>query len=64
MGARGLGGSSGPRVPAVLARRRMTLVNLWQTCDLSLRDRSLVTIAAPAAMGGDDQLDLVRAPRV
>jgi len=42
----------------------MTLVNLWQTCDLSLRDRSLVTIAAPAAMGGDDQLDLVRAPRV
>ena len=31
--------------------------NLWQARDLTLRDRSLVTIAALAAMGDDDQLD-------
>jgi 4-carboxymuconolactone decarboxylase len=31
--------------------------NLWRRSDLSLRDRSLVTIAALAAMGADDQLD-------
>jgi 4-carboxymuconolactone decarboxylase len=31
--------------------------NLWQAHDLTLRDRSLVTIAALAAMGDDDQLD-------
>jgi 4-carboxymuconolactone decarboxylase len=31
---------------------------LWLRSDLSLRDRSLVTIAALAAMGDDDQLDL------
>jgi len=31
--------------------------NLWRRSDLSLRDRSLVTIAALAAMGDDDQLD-------
>jgi 4-carboxymuconolactone decarboxylase len=31
--------------------------DLWQRSDLTLRDRSLVTIAALAAMG-DDQLDL------
>jgi 4-carboxymuconolactone decarboxylase len=30
---------------------------LWRRSDLSLRDRSLVTIAALAAMGDDDQLD-------
>jgi 4-carboxymuconolactone decarboxylase len=30
---------------------------LWRRSDLSLRDRSLVTIAALAAMGADDQLD-------
>jgi 4-carboxymuconolactone decarboxylase len=31
--------------------------NLWQARDLTLRDRSVVTIAALAAMGDDDQLD-------
>jgi len=31
--------------------------DLWQRSDLALRDRSLVTIAAVAAMGDDDQLD-------
>jgi len=31
--------------------------DLWQRSDLTLRDRSLVTIAAVAAMGDDDQLD-------
>ena len=30
--------------------------NLWRRPDLTLRDRSLVTIAALAAMGDDDQL--------
>ena len=30
---------------------------LWRRSDLTLRDRSLVTIAALAAMGDDDQLD-------
>lgn len=32
--------------------------DLWRRPDLSLRDRSLVTISALAAMGDDDQLDL------
>ena len=32
--------------------------DLWRRSDLSVRDRSLVTIAALAAMGDDDQLDL------
>jgi 4-carboxymuconolactone decarboxylase len=32
--------------------------NLWRQSDLTLRDRSLITIAALAAMGDDDQLDL------
>jgi 4-carboxymuconolactone decarboxylase len=31
--------------------------DLWRRSDLSLRDRSLVTIAALAATGADDQLD-------
>ena len=31
--------------------------NLWRRSDLTLRDRSLITIAALAAMGDDDQLD-------
>jgi 4-carboxymuconolactone decarboxylase len=31
--------------------------NLWRRSDLTLRDRCLVTIAALAAMGDDDQLD-------
>jgi Glycosyl hydrolase family 1/Carboxymuconolactone decarboxylase family len=31
--------------------------NLWRRSDLASRDRSLVTIAALAAMGDDDQLD-------
>jgi len=31
--------------------------DLWRRSDLSLRDRSLVTITALAAMGADDQLD-------
>jgi 4-carboxymuconolactone decarboxylase len=32
--------------------------DLWRRADLSVRDRSLVTIAALAAMGDDDQLDM------
>ncbi len=32
--------------------------DLWRRPDLTLRDRSLVTIAALAAMGDDDQLDV------
>ena len=32
--------------------------DLWRRSDFSLRDRSLVTIAALAAMGDDDQLDV------
>jgi 4-carboxymuconolactone decarboxylase len=32
--------------------------DLWRRSDLSVRDRNLVTIAALAAMGDDDQLDL------
>jgi 4-carboxymuconolactone decarboxylase len=32
--------------------------DLWRRSDLSLRDRSLVTVAALAAMGDDDQLDV------
>ena len=32
--------------------------DLWRRSDLSLRDRSLVTIAALAGMGDDDQLDV------
>ena len=32
--------------------------DLWRRPDLSVRDRSLVTIAALAAMGDDDQLDV------
>ena len=32
--------------------------DLWRRSDLSLRDRSLVTITALAAMGDDDQLDV------
>ena len=32
--------------------------DLWRRTDLSVRDRSLVTIAALAAMGDDDQLDV------
>ena len=31
---------------------------LWRRADLTVRDRSLVTIAALAGMGDDDQLDL------
>jgi 4-carboxymuconolactone decarboxylase len=34
----------------------VVLDDLWRRSDLSLRDRSLVTIAALAAMGDDDQL--------
>ncbi len=32
--------------------------DVWRRPDLSPRDRSLVTIAALAAMGDDDQLDV------
>jgi 4-carboxymuconolactone decarboxylase len=32
--------------------------DLWRRSDLTMRDRSLVTIAALAALGEDDQLDL------
>lgn len=32
--------------------------DLWRRSDLNVRDRSLITIAALAAMGDDDQLDL------
>ena len=49
---------------AVIAPKFVQLTNdvvfddLWRRSDLSLRDRSLVTIAALAAMGDDDQLDV------
>ena len=36
---------------------RVVFDDLWRRPDLTLRDRSLVTIAALAAMGDDDQLD-------
>jgi 4-carboxymuconolactone decarboxylase len=32
--------------------------DLWRRADLTMRDRSLVTLAALAAMGDDDQLDV------
>ena len=32
--------------------------DLWRRSDLTMRDRSLVTIAAVAAMGDDDQLEI------
>ena len=66
--ARGLGRGPGPRAGAMnwerVAPKFVQLTNdvvfgdLWQRSDLTLRDRSLVTIAALAAMGDDDQLDL------
>jgi 4-carboxymuconolactone decarboxylase len=37
--------------------RDVVFADLWSRSDLSRRDRSLVTIAALAAMGDDDQLD-------
>ena len=37
---------------------KVVFEDLWRRPDLSVRDRSLVTIAALAAMGDDDQLDL------
>jgi 4-carboxymuconolactone decarboxylase len=37
---------------------KVVFEDLWRRPDLTLRDRSLVTIAALAAMGDDDQLDL------
>ncbi len=49
---------------AILAPKFAQLTNdvvfgqLWRRADLSVRDRSLVTIAALAGMGDDDQLDL------
>ena len=36
----------------------VVFADLWRRSDLSTRDRSLVTIAALAAMGDDDQLDV------
>ena len=63
-------GSDAPRARAVndelgaVAPKFVQLTNdvvfddLWRRSDLSLRDRSLVTIAALAAMGDDDQLDV------
>ena len=48
---------------AILAPKFAQLTNdvvfrqLWRRADLSMRDRSLVTIAALAGMGDDDQLD-------
>jgi 4-carboxymuconolactone decarboxylase len=36
----------------------VVFADLWRRSDLSVRDRSLVTIAALAAMGDDDQLDV------
>jgi len=36
----------------------MVFDDLWRRTDLSVRDRSLVTIAALAAMGDNDQLDV------
>jgi 4-carboxymuconolactone decarboxylase len=37
--------------------RDVVFDDLWRRSDLSLRDRSLVTIVALAAMGDDDQLE-------
>jgi 4-carboxymuconolactone decarboxylase len=63
-------GSDGARAKAVndelgaVAPKFVQLTNdvvfddLWRRSDLSLRDRSLVTIVALAAMGDDDQLDV------
>ena len=36
----------------------VVLNDLWRRSDLTVRDRSLVTIGALAAMGDDDQLDV------
>ena len=36
----------------------MVFDDLWRRSDLTPRDRSLVTLAALAAMGDDDQLEL------
>jgi 4-carboxymuconolactone decarboxylase len=36
---------------------QMVFDDLWRRPDLSVRDRSLVTIVALAAVGDDDQLD-------
>ena len=49
---------------AAIAPKLVQLTNdvvfddLWRRSDLTVRDRSLVTIAALAAMGDDDQLDV------
>ncbi len=63
-------GSDGARAKAVndelgaVAPKFVQLTNdvvfddLWRRSDLSLRDRSLVTIVSLAAMGDDDQLDV------
>jgi 4-carboxymuconolactone decarboxylase len=56
--AKALSGELGAVAPKfVQLTNNVVYDDLWRRSDLSLRDRSLVTIAALAAMGDDDQLD-------
>jgi 4-carboxymuconolactone decarboxylase len=57
--ARALADECGTHAPTfVQLTNDVVFGNLWQASDLTPRDRSLATIAALAAMGDDDQLDL------
>jgi 4-carboxymuconolactone decarboxylase len=57
--ARALTDELGPVAPKfVQLTNDVVFADLWRRSDLSVRDRSLVTIAALAATGDDDQLDL------
>jgi 4-carboxymuconolactone decarboxylase len=56
--ARGVADALGAVAPKfVQLTNDVVFDDLWRRSDLSPRDRSLVTIAALAAMGDDDQLD-------
>jgi 4-carboxymuconolactone decarboxylase len=56
--ARALNGELGAVAPKfVQLTNDVVFDNLWRRSDLTLRDRSLVTIVALAAMGDDDQLE-------
>ena len=57
--ARATGAELGTVAPKfVQLTNEVVFDDLWRRPDLSTRDRSLVTIAALAAMGDDDQLDV------
>jgi 4-carboxymuconolactone decarboxylase len=45
------------RLSSCSSRTTWCFDNLWRRSDLTARDRSLVTIAAVAATGDEDQLD-------